>query len=374
MFYGPSVRRSAGQVYRSPSFPDRQCDCKRFGRSTKTRPCLSGVRRSRFTPVACIHARLAETRLRPRRIKGTSRLRLEQKNPWRIAIKLDSFFVMRSVGAVVVGAALVGPFWAAVRSDASPTPAPSRSAASPSPVPSKSSVPPVFVGPAGWYHAQGKSDGLGTWLRSGNVNNSESIVVQAKDGIFIARCLVPCRSRLHRGPSRPVRLRTHEDDGLRQPPGVVHVLHVHVVERRSGYRGTRHRRLRNDGVFRALQQVDFRRSQRRGGTIAYDAVLAHGVALKRTLSATPSDTSRSRRPTVCGHRRRPSGGGDPRTSSPLWRSGAGAREARALAARSRACPSPTVGDRAVTGLPDCRRRDRARHQRRRRKRVAPQRR
>jgi hypothetical protein len=82
----------------------------------------------------------------------------------------------------VVGAALVGPFWPAVRSDASPTPAPSRSAASPSPVPSKSSVPPVFVGPAGWYHAQGKSDGLGNWLRSGNVNNSESIVVQAKDG------------------------------------------------------------------------------------------------------------------------------------------------------------------------------------------------
>jgi hypothetical protein len=89
---------------------------------------------------------------------------------------------MRSVGAVVLGAALVAPFWAAARSDASPSPVPSRSAASPSPKPTKSSTPPVFVGPAGWYHANGKSDGLGTWLRSGNTRNSESIVVQAKDG------------------------------------------------------------------------------------------------------------------------------------------------------------------------------------------------
>jgi hypothetical protein len=72
----------------------------------------------------------------------------------------------------VLGAALVGPFWPAVRSDASP-----------SPVPSKSAVSPVFVGPAGWYQARGTSDGLGTWLRSGNPENSESIVVEAKDGI-----------------------------------------------------------------------------------------------------------------------------------------------------------------------------------------------
>jgi hypothetical protein len=99
---------------------------------------------------------------------------------WRLAVKLDSLFAMRSVGAVVLGAALVGPFWPAARSDASPSPVPSRSAASPSPVPLKSSVPPVFVGPAGWYHAHGKSDGLGTWLRSGNANNSESIVVRVR--------------------------------------------------------------------------------------------------------------------------------------------------------------------------------------------------
>lgn len=50
-------------------------------------------------------------------------------------------------------------------------------------MPSMSAVLSVFVGPAGWYHAQGTSDGLGTWLRSGNANNSESIVVEAKDGI-----------------------------------------------------------------------------------------------------------------------------------------------------------------------------------------------
>jgi hypothetical protein len=90
---------------------------------------------------------------------------------------------MRSVGAVVLGAALVGPFWPAARSDASPSPVPSRSDPTPSPKPSRSSAPPVFVGPAGWYHANGKSDGLGTWLRSGAAKNSESIVVEAKDGI-----------------------------------------------------------------------------------------------------------------------------------------------------------------------------------------------
>ncbi len=72
----------------------------------------------------------------------------------------------------MLAAALVGSFWPGARSDASPSPAPSKSAA-----------PPVFVGPAGWYHAQGASDGLGTWLRSGNSRNSESIVVRAKDGI-----------------------------------------------------------------------------------------------------------------------------------------------------------------------------------------------
>jgi hypothetical protein len=86
----------------------------------------------------------------------------------------------------VLGAALVGPFWPAVRSDASP-----------SPVPSKSAVPPVFVGPAGWYHARGTSDGLGTWLRSGNAENSESIVVEAKNGIpsLEARVLASAMTR-----------------------------------------------------------------------------------------------------------------------------------------------------------------------------------
>ena len=72
----------------------------------------------------------------------------------------------------MLGAVFVGPFCPAARSDASPSPAPSKSA-----------LPLVFVGPAGWYQARGTSDGLGTWLRSGNARNSESIVVRAKDGI-----------------------------------------------------------------------------------------------------------------------------------------------------------------------------------------------
>jgi hypothetical protein len=72
----------------------------------------------------------------------------------------------------VLGVALASPFWPAVRSDASP-----------SPLPSQSAIRRIFVGPAGWYHARGASDGLGTWLRSGNAENSESIVVEAKDGI-----------------------------------------------------------------------------------------------------------------------------------------------------------------------------------------------
>jgi len=91
---------------------------------------------------------------------------------WGIPRRVDSFFGVRSVGAVVLGVALVGPLGPVARSDASPSPAPS-----------KSTVSPVFVGPAGWYHAHGTSDGLGTWLRSANTRNSESIVVEAKDGI-----------------------------------------------------------------------------------------------------------------------------------------------------------------------------------------------
>jgi len=76
------------------------------------------------------------------------------------------------VGAVVLGAALLGPLGSAARSDASP-----------SPVPLKSAVVPVFVGPPGWHHVQGTSDGRGIWLRPGDTDYSENIIVEAKNGI-----------------------------------------------------------------------------------------------------------------------------------------------------------------------------------------------
>ena len=54
--------------------------------------------------------------------------------------------------------------------------------ASPSPAPAKSAAAPVFVGPSGWNHVKGTSDGLGTWLRPGDTGYSENVVVERKDG------------------------------------------------------------------------------------------------------------------------------------------------------------------------------------------------
>ncbi len=87
-----------------------------------------------------------------------------------IPVTFGSFFGRRSMGTVVLGAALLGPLGSAARSDASPSPAPSKSV-------------PVFVGPPGWHHVRGTSDGLGVWLRPGDTDYSENIIVEAKDGI-----------------------------------------------------------------------------------------------------------------------------------------------------------------------------------------------
>ena len=86
-------------------------------------------------------------------------------------IRFGLFFGRRSVAAVVLGAALLGPLGPAARSDASPSPAPS-----------KSTLVPVFVGPPGWHHVQGTSDGIGSWVRPGDTGYSENIVVEAKNG------------------------------------------------------------------------------------------------------------------------------------------------------------------------------------------------
>lgn len=61
--------------------------------------------------------------------------------------------------------------------------APARTVASPSPKPLKTVAVPAFVAPPGWHHAQGTSDGLGTWLRPGDTGYSENITVEAKDGV-----------------------------------------------------------------------------------------------------------------------------------------------------------------------------------------------
>jgi hypothetical protein len=56
--------------------------------------------------------------------------------------------------------------------------------ASPSPAPSpvKSAAQPMYVGPPGWDHVKGTSDGLGTWLRPGDTGYSENVIVERKDG------------------------------------------------------------------------------------------------------------------------------------------------------------------------------------------------
>ena len=90
----------------------------------------------------------------------------------RTLARFTSFFGTRSVGAVVLGAALFGSFGAVALSDPSPSPAPTKSA-----------VVAVFVGPPGWHHANGSSDGLGSWLHPGDTGYSQNIIVESKRGI-----------------------------------------------------------------------------------------------------------------------------------------------------------------------------------------------
>jgi hypothetical protein len=54
--------------------------------------------------------------------------------------------------------------------------------ASPSPAPTKGAATPVFVGPPGWIHVQGSSDGLGTWQGPGNADFYQTVVAQEKGG------------------------------------------------------------------------------------------------------------------------------------------------------------------------------------------------
>jgi hypothetical protein len=86
--------------------------------------------------------------------------------------RFGSLFGQRSLGAVVLGALLLGPLASPAQSDASP-----------SPVPSKSAEIPIFLGPPGWNHVRGTSDGLGSWLLPGDTEYSQNIIVEAKGGI-----------------------------------------------------------------------------------------------------------------------------------------------------------------------------------------------
>ncbi len=133
--------------------------------------------------------------------------------------------------------------------------------ASSSPAPSKSGATPVFVGQPGWTNVQGSSDGLATWQRPGNSDFYQAVVVQEKGGFEPSRCVRLCADRY---------------DALRQPSGEVSLLYVFVAERLTGYRGNDRRRLRYDGIFRALQQVDFTVRQHGRGTIARDALRTRG--------------------------------------------------------------------------------------------------
>jgi hypothetical protein len=91
---------------------------------------------------------------------------------WGSPVKFGLFLGRRSLSAVVLSAALLELLGSAARSDASP-----------SPVPSKGAVVAVFVGPPGWRHGQGTSDGLGSWLGPGDSDYSQNIIVEAKNGI-----------------------------------------------------------------------------------------------------------------------------------------------------------------------------------------------
>jgi hypothetical protein len=73
------------------------------------------------------------------------------------------------VRAAAVFAALLGPLAMPARGNAAPSPAPSK-------------VALVFVPPLGWHHAQGTSDGLGTWQRPNDGDTPEEIIVEAKGG------------------------------------------------------------------------------------------------------------------------------------------------------------------------------------------------
>ena len=89
----------------------------------------------------------------------------------RTSPKLNLSFGRRSLGAVALAATFL---W--------PSTSMAQSSATPSPKPTKSAVAPVFVGPPGWQHAQGGSDGLGSWLHPGDTGYAQNITVQAKDG------------------------------------------------------------------------------------------------------------------------------------------------------------------------------------------------
>ncbi|MGH7727559.1 MAG: hypothetical protein ACREM2_02040 [Vulcanimicrobiaceae bacterium] len=65
--------------------------------------------------------------------------------------------------------------------------------------PSKSAGALVFVGPPGWQHVHGTNDGLGTWLRPGNADYSQNIVVVAKDGIGSLDALLAAEIAYFRG-------------------------------------------------------------------------------------------------------------------------------------------------------------------------------
>lgn len=94
----------------------------------------------------------------------------------------------RSVSAIALSIAALGflglPGW---------------SVASPSPKPSKVGVAPVFLGPAGWQHVQGSSDGLGVWLRPGDAGYSQNIIVQSKDGFTSLDTLLNAEVSYFRG-------------------------------------------------------------------------------------------------------------------------------------------------------------------------------
>ena len=86
-----------------------------------------------------------------------------------ISSKVNALLARRPVCAILLGVTLLGLLGSVARSNASPSPAPLKKTAT-----------PVFVGPPGWQHTKGGSDGMGTWLRSGDNGYTENIVVESK--------------------------------------------------------------------------------------------------------------------------------------------------------------------------------------------------